>query len=155
MTPPEESGETASSTETGGQSISRRGRGASVGQLALAEIPDEELLGNPQFKKGSFGGTLCDDERQKIEEDDTSHDSPEETLMTKNPGGPTTSTSSILDKRQFDREISFHQLPEGDVPLYQEAERVQWDKWVTHRSVEIHSPVVCKFPEKDVALKTA
>ena len=25
-----------------------------------------------------------------------------------------------------------HQLPEADVPLYQEAEPVQWDEWVTH-----------------------
>ena len=60
--------------------------------------------------------------------------------MTKNPGKPNSSTaSSILDKRQYDREISFHQLPEADVPLYQEAERVQWDEWVTHGSVKIHS----------------
>ena len=59
--------------------------------------------------------------------------------MTKNAGEPTTSTVSILDKRQYDREISFHELPEEDVPLYQEAARVQWDEWVTHGSVKIHS----------------
>ena len=56
-------------------------------------------------------------------EDDTSRIRPEETLMTKNPGEPNTSTSSVFD-------TSFHQLPEGDVPLYQEAERVQWHEWV-------------------------
>ena len=51
--------------------------------------------------------------------------------MTKNPGKPNPSTaSSILDKRQYDPEISFHQLPEADVPVYQEAERAQWDEWV-------------------------
>ena len=38
-------------------------------------------------------------------------------------------------------EISFHHVPEGDVPLFQEAERVQWDEWVTPRSVKIQSPV--------------
>ena len=27
------------------------------------------------------------------------------------------------------------------MPLYQEAERVQWNEWVTHRSVKNHSPV--------------
>ena len=59
--------------------------------------------------------------------------------MTKNAGEPTTSTVSILDKRQYDREISFHELPEEDVPLYQEVARVQWDEWVTHGSVKIHS----------------
>ena len=62
--------------------------------------------------------------------------------MTKSQGEPNSSTaSSILDKSQHDGEISFHQLPERDVPLYQEAERVQWDEWVTHGSVKIHSPV--------------
>ena len=60
--------------------------------------------------------------------------------MTKNPGKRNSSTaSSILDQRQYDREISFHQLPEADVHLYQEAARVQWDDWVTHGSVKIHS----------------
>ena len=69
-----------------------------------------KLPGNPQFKSARLEEPL-DDEREKIEEEDTSRVSPEETLMTKNAGGPTTSTSSILDKRQFDREVSFHQLP--------------------------------------------
>ena len=41
--------------------------------------------------------------------------------------------------KKNDREISFHQQLEADVPLYQEAERVQWDEWVTHGSVKIHS----------------
>ena len=35
----------------------------------------------------------------------------------------------------------FINCPEGDVPLYQAAERVQWDEWVTHGSTKIHSPV--------------
>ena len=62
--------------------------------------------------------------------------------MTKSQGDPNSSTaSSMLDKRQYDCEVSFHQLPERDVPLHQEAERVQWDGWVTHGSVKIHSPV--------------
>ena len=61
--------------------------------------------------------------------------------MTRSPEKPNSSTaSSISDKRPYDREISFHQLPEKDVPLCQEAERVQWDEWVTHGSVKIHSP---------------
>ena len=49
-------------------------------------------------------------------------------------GKPNSSTaSSVLDKRQYDREISFHQLPEGDVPWYEELKRVQWDEWVDTR----------------------
>ena len=64
-------------------------RETNFGQPAPAEIPDEE----------------------------TAHgSSPEEVLMMKNPGDP---TSSISDKRQYDREILFHQPPEADVPLHQ------------------------------------
>ena len=92
------------------------------GQPALAENPDEETGGSPQFKRARLEESL-DDEPEKLGEDDTSRISPEETLLTKNLRGSTTSTSSILDKRQYDREISFHLLPEGDVPLYQEAGR--------------------------------
>ena len=40
------------------------------------------------------------------------------------------------------------------MPLYQEAERVQWDEWATHGSVKIHRlrppRFVSRFPEKDV-----
>ena len=62
---------------------------------------------------------------------------PEDVLTTKNQGAPSLSTArSILDKPQHDREISLNRLPEGDIPLYQEAERTQWDG-----SVNIHSPV--------------
>ena len=62
--------------------------------------------------------------------------------MTKSQGKHNSSTaSSVLDKRQYDRGISFHQLPEEDVPLYQEAERIQWNEWATHGSVKIHPPV--------------
>ena len=82
------------------------------------------------------------DEQEKTGEDETEQVGPENILMTKSQGKPNSSTtSSILDKCQYDREISFHQLPEADVPLYQEAERVQWDEWVTHGSDKIRPPV--------------
>ena len=62
--------------------------------------------------------------------------------MTKSQGAPSSSTgSSFLEKRRYDRVIPFNQLPLKDVPLYQQAERVQWDEWVTHGSVKIHPPV--------------
>ena len=87
------------------------------------------------------------DEQEKIGEDDTSRISPEETLMTKNRGGPTTSTSSIVDKRQYDREISFRQPNEGDVPSYQVAERVQWDTAViVHPSTDMFNRVLYTKP---------
>ena len=63
-------------------------------------------------------------------------------ILTKSQGKLNSSiASSILDKRQYDRETSFHQLLEEDVPLYQEAERAQWNEWATHGSVKIHPPV--------------
>ena len=131
MTPLEGEGETASSTEIGGSS-SWRGHGASIGHQALAEIPYGETAGSPQFKRSRLEETL-EDEQEKTGEDETELVGPEDILMTKSQGEPDSSTaSSILDERQYDHEISFHQLPEGDVPLYQEAERVQWDEWVTH-----------------------
>ena len=140
LTPPEESGETVPSKEIGGQSTLWKERRTNDGQPAPVEIPDEETAGSPQFKRACLEESL-DNELEKMREDDTSRIGLEEILMTKNPGLSTTSTSSNLDKRQYDREISFHQLPEGDVPLYQEAERVQRDEWVTHGSVKIRSPV--------------
>ena len=74
-------------------------------------------------------------------EDETQPIGPEDVFMTKSPDKPNSSTSSsILHKRQCDREISFRQLPEKDVFLYQETERVKWDEWVTHGSVKFHSP---------------
>ena len=132
LTPLEESGETVSSTDIGGQSILWKERGMNHGPPALAEIPDEETAGSPQFKRARMEKPL-EDEQERTGEDETEQIGPENILMTKNPGKPNSSiASSFLDKRQYDREISFHQLPEGDVPLYQEAERVQWDVWVTH-----------------------
>ena len=141
MTSLEGEEETASSTGIGGQSSSWRGHGASIGQQALAEIPHGETAGSPQTKRARLEEPL-EDEQEKTGEDETEMIGPEDILMTKGQGEPNSSTaSSILDKRQYDREISFHQLPEGDVPLYQEAGRAQWDEWVTHGSVKIHSPV--------------
>ena len=140
MTPLEGAGETASSTEIGGQSSSWRRRGASVGQQALAEIPHREAAGSPQFKRARL--EPLNDEQEKTGEDEPELIGPEDRLMTNSQGEPNSSTaSSVLDKRQYDREMSFHQQPEGDVPLYHEAERVQWDEWVTHGSVKTHSPV--------------
>ena len=34
------------------------------------------------------------------------------------------------------------------MPLYQEVERVQWDKWVTHGSVKIHSPEAARIRQQ-------
>ena len=71
-------------------------------------------------------------------------------------GSPSSATaSSILDKRQYDREIPFHQLPEGDVPLSQEAERVQWDEWVKSRGSpndprEVEEPLLFATPSREV-----
>ena len=136
LTPPEELGETVSSKEIGGQSTLWKERGTNDGRPVPVEIRDEETAGSPQFKRARLEESL-DNEPEKMGEDDTSRISPAETLMTKNPGGPTTSTSRILDIRRYYRE---------NVPWCQEAERVQWDEcvqwdeWVTHGSVKIHSP---------------
>ena len=78
--------------------------------------------------------------------------------MTKRQEEPNSSkASSVLDKRQHDREISLsNNCTEGDVPSYQEVERVAWDEWVTHESVETHLPIVfhkdlvSRFPGNDV-----
>ena len=64
-TPPEGSGETVSSTEIGGQTILWKGRGTNNGQPALAEIPDEETFGSPQFETARLEGPL-DDEEENI-----------------------------------------------------------------------------------------
>ena len=102
MTSLEGARETASSTEIGGQSISWKD-------------VEREISRSPLRNK-----------QEKTGEDETERIGPEDMLMTKSQGEPNSSTaSSVLDKRQYDREISFHQLLEGDVPLYQEAERVQ------------------------------
>ena len=142
MTPLEEARETGASTEVGEQSVSWRRHGENLGQENRTEIPSEETGGSPQFKRARLEEPL-EDEQEKTGEDETEQLGPENMLMTKNPGKPNSSTaSSILDKRPYDREISFHQLcTKADVPLYQEAERVQWDEWVTHGSVKIHSLV--------------
>ena len=119
LNPLEGAGETASSTE----------------------IPERETVGSPELKRARLEETL-EDEQEKTGRDETEQIGPENILMTMSQRKPYSATaSSILDKRQYDREISFHQLPEGDIPLYEGAERVQWDEWVTHGSVKIQSPV--------------
>ena len=79
----------------------------------------------------------------EIVEDETELIDPEDVLETKSQGAPSSSTaSSILDKRQFDREISFNQLPEGDILLCTKKQNVlNGTSGVTHGSVKIHSPV--------------
>ena len=100
-----------------------------------------KLPGSPQFKRARLEEPL-ENEQEKTGEDETERIGPEGMPMTKSQGERNSSTaSSFLDTRQYDRETSFHQLPEGDVPLYQEAERVQSEEWVTHGSVKIHSLV--------------
>ena len=133
--------ETASSTEIGGQPFSEETWGeywtAGSGRNPLTG----KLPGSPQFKRARLEEPLEND-HEKTGEHETERIGPEDMPMTKSQGEPNSLTaSSFLDTRQYDREISFHQLPEGDVPLYQEAERLQSDEWVTHGSVEIHSPV--------------
>ena len=63
-TPSEESGETVSSTESGGQSILWKERGTNHRQLALDEIPDEETAGNPQFKRARLEEPLTTNRRK-------------------------------------------------------------------------------------------
>ena len=109
--------------------------------VSSTEIPVGETGGSPQFRRARLEETL-DDEQEKTGEDEKELIGPEDILMTKSQGEPNSSTaSSILDKRQYDRETSFHELPKRDDPLYQEAERVQWDEWVTHGSAKIYSSV--------------
>ena len=80
----------------------------------------EETASSPQLTRALLKEPL-DGEQEKT------------ALTMKSRGSPSSSTgSSILDKRQPDREISFHQLLEGNVPLYQKAERVP-DEWVKTR----------------------
>ena len=44
---------------------------------------------------------------------------------------------------------NFINCPKENVPLYQDVEPVQWDEWVTHRSVKIHSPAeAAKFRQQ-------
>ena len=141
MTPLEGARDTASSTEIGGQSISWRRRGESIGQQALAEIPYGETAGSPQFKRARLEEPL-ENEHEKTGEDETERIGHEDIPMTKGQGEQNSSTaSSFLDTRQYDREISFHQLPEGDVPLYQEAERVLVGRKGDTRTSQIHSPI--------------
>ena len=119
LNPLEGAGETASSTE----------------------IPHRETVGSPELKRARLEDTL-EDEQERTGRDETEQIGPENILMTKSRRKPySAAASSILDRRQFDREISFHQLPEGDIPLYQGAERVQWDEGITNGSVKIHSSV--------------
>ena len=54
----EGAGETTSSTEVGEQSISRTGRGASIGQQALAEIPYGKTAESHQFTRARLENPL-------------------------------------------------------------------------------------------------
>ena len=99
---------------------------------------------------------ILKDEQEKTGEDETEQIGPENILMGKESRRTQLINSKFYsDKRLHDREISFHPLPENDVPLYQDAERVQQDEWVTHGSVKIIHRLrlqgfVSKFPKKDV-----
>ena len=64
LTPPEGPVEIVSSTEIGGQSILWKGRATSDGQLALADIPDEETAGSVHFKRARLEGTLKTNRRK-------------------------------------------------------------------------------------------
>ena len=132
MTPLEGAGGKGSSIEIGQQSTSWDGRQASTGQSTPAEIPYGERRKDLSSK--GLEGPL-EDEQEKAGEDETESIGPGEVLMTRSPEKPDASTaSSVLDKRLYGREISFHQLPEKDVPLNHEADRAQWDEWVTQIS---------------------
>ena len=96
------------STEIGRQSSSWRRRGESIGQQALAEIPYEETTSSPQFKRAPLEEPL-EDEQEENWAVQSRTDRSEDILMTKTQGAP--------NKRQYDREISIHQLLEEDVPL--------------------------------------
>ena len=149
--PSEGAGAAASSTEIEVQSSPWKGLGASFGQHALHETPFAEAAGSPRLPKALLEKPL-EDELEENVEDETGLIGPADVLRTKSQGAPSSSTaSSFLEKRQYDREISFNQLPVGDVPLYQEAERVQWDEWVTHGSVKIHPPVEAEKVRQQVA----
>ena len=79
---------------------------------------------SPPFKRARLKKPL-DGEQEKTGKDETELISLEDALVMKSRWSPSSSAgSSILDKCQPDREISFHQVPEGNVPLYREAERV-------------------------------
>ena len=140
MTPLEEARETEASTEVGEQSILWRRHKENLGQQNRTEIPCEETGWSPQFKRARLEEFL-EDEQEKTG-DETEQIGPENILRTKSEGRPNSSTaSSFLDKNvSVIAKLSSHQLPDEDVPLYQEAKRVQWGEWVTHGSVKMHSP---------------
>ena len=56
LTPLEESGETVSSEEIGGQSTLWKERGTNDGPPVRVEIPGEETAGSPQFKRARLEG---------------------------------------------------------------------------------------------------
>ena len=109
--------ETASSKEIGGQSTFVE----DVERVLDSRLWPNffyygETAENPQFKRARLEEPL-DDEQEKTAEDETELISLEEAVVMKSRGSST--GSSILDKCQPDREISFHQLPEGNVSLVQ------------------------------------
>ena len=147
MTRLEGAGGTESSTEIGEQSISWKG--------ARSKYWTADFGRNPLWRNG-WTSSVQKGSCKKTGEDETELIGSEDVLMTKSPEEPNSSTaSSILDKRQHDGEISFHQLSEKDVPLYQEAERLPWTSG-SHfdQSKFIHlmrkQRSVSKLPEKNV-----
>ena len=89
-----------------------------------------ETASSPPKKTARLRKPL-DGKQEKTGKDETEVIRLEDAVVMKSRGSST--GSSILDKCQPDREMSFHQLPEGNVPLYREAERVQRDEWVKSR----------------------
>ena len=82
MTPSEGAGATASTTEIGGQSTLWKEHAPDHGHPALAEIPDEETAGSPQFKRARLAESF-EDEQEKAGENETEQIGPENILKTK------------------------------------------------------------------------
>ena len=133
VTPLEEARETEASTEVGEQSISWRRLEENLGQQNQTEIPYEETGGSPQFKGARLESRLKTNRRELVR---TKQNQSVPRTCSWRRNGDSSTASSIMDKHQYDREVSFHKIPEADVSLYQGAERVQWDEWVTHGSVK-------------------
>ena len=74
--------------------------GAEETASSTDEIPYGETAGSSQFKRARLEEPPLDDEQEKNWEDDASPISLEETLMTKNPVGPTTSTRGVTRSKE-------------------------------------------------------
>ena len=84
---------------------------------------------SPPLQKARLEEPL-DGEQEKTGKDETELISLEDALMMKSRKSP--SLCSLLDNVNLIAR-SFHQLPQGNVPSYEEAERVQWNEWVKSR----------------------